>query len=212
MESMIVYPAIVGLYALLEARKYWRATLPLFGASLLFLALHLALVPKQVAALIPCISTPSWPLRWNLLEMGAGALDWVNFHPSAAWLARSLRIFFTAAMFAYAGCSAWRKRLLPLFGLAWFGILLCPVLPLRGHISYYYLTCRPSDRADRRFRRRFRRAPRLGRQNHRSRHPAFIPDRAGALCGGELRVVLPPQSTVQRRGRDSGRGAAAFSR
>jgi hypothetical protein len=141
MESMIVYPAIAGLYALLEERKYWRATLPLFGASLLFLALHLALVPKQAAGAYSVHIEPAMAVtlgtywKWVLVPW-----DWVSFHPSAPWLARSLRIFFTAAMFAYAGCSAWRKRMLPLFGLAWFGILLCPVLPLRDHISYYYLT------------------------------------------------------------------------
>lgn len=141
MESMIVYPAIAALYALLEARKYWRATLPLFGASLLFLALHLALVHRQAtgtysmhfdAAMAATLGT-YW--KWALVPW-----NWASIHPSAAWLARSLRMVFTAAALGYAGCCAWRKRLLPLFGLAWFVILVCPVLPLRDHISYYYLT------------------------------------------------------------------------
>ncbi|MGO9893065.1 MAG: glycosyltransferase family 39 protein [Bryobacteraceae bacterium] len=141
MESMIVYPAIAALYALLEARKYWRATVPLFGASLLFLALHLALVPRQPtftysmhfdAAMAATLGT-YW--KWALVPW-----NWASIHSSAAWLARSLRIVFTAAALGYAAWSAWRKRMLPLFGLAWFGILLCPVLPLKDHISYYYLT------------------------------------------------------------------------
>src|SRR5208283_4795977 len=81
MESMIVYPAIAALYALLEARKYWRATVPLFGASLLFLALHLALVPKQAtgtysmhfdAAMAATLGT-YW--KWALVPWNWASID-----------------------------------------------------------------------------------------------------------------------------------------
>lgn len=141
MESMIVYPAIATAYALLVARKHWRVALPLFGASFLFLALHSAFVPKQStgaysvhldAAIVATLGT-YW--RGVLVPW-----DWANFHPSWLWLERPLRLVFTAAALGYAALSGWRKRMLPLFGLAWFCILLSPVLPLKDHISYYYLT------------------------------------------------------------------------
>jgi len=46
----------------------------------------------------------------------------------------------TLLLLTFAIVRAWRHDWLPAFCLAWFAIVLAPVLPLRDHISDYYLT------------------------------------------------------------------------
>jgi hypothetical protein len=43
------------------------------------------------------------------------------------------------AVLGWTLVAAWKRMVLPVFGLVWFTVVLAPVLPLRGHVSYYYL-------------------------------------------------------------------------
>src|SRR4029077_6940866 len=47
LETNLIYPALAAAYTFLCARKYFRRTLPLFGASAIYVAAHLAASPVQ---------------------------------------------------------------------------------------------------------------------------------------------------------------------
>jgi hypothetical protein len=143
MESMIVYPAIAAGYALLRARKYFLRTLPLFGASILFWVLHSVYVPKQHAGTYSVHFDAS--IFGTLLTYWKWALvphDWVNWHnlqPAYVLLATVTVIVLSAGILIYVAYAALRRNFLPAFGLLCFLVLLVPVLPLKEHVSYYYL-------------------------------------------------------------------------
>lgn len=143
MESMIVYPAIAAAYTLLRARKRFLSTLPMFGASLLFWILHSRFVPKQHEGTYSLhfdtslFSTLATYWKWALVPR-----DWIDYQllrPHYILLANVTVILLTAAILIYVAYAALRRNVAPAFGLFCFLVLLVPVLPLKEHLSYYYL-------------------------------------------------------------------------
>jgi hypothetical protein len=143
MESMIVYPAIAAAYTLLRARRRFLSTLPLFGASIAFWALHSAFVPKQrVGTYSTHIDLSMFGSLLTYCKWALVPQDWLAWHKSLhvyAVLATIALIALTAAALAYIAYAALRRNLAPAFGLLCFLILLVPVLPFREHVAYYYL-------------------------------------------------------------------------
>lgn len=147
MESMIVYPAIAAAYTLLRARKRFFSTLPLFGASILFWVLHSAFVPKQPAGTYSVHFDSSLPrtlitywkwalVPWNWVNW---LVNWLGWRPRFVVLPTVAVVALTVAILGYVAYAALRKNLAPAFGLLCFFLLLLPVLPLKEHVSYYYL-------------------------------------------------------------------------
>jgi hypothetical protein len=141
METNAVYPALALGYTFLFARKYFRRTLPLLGISAVYVALHMALVPKQTSGYyalhlgwqLPAVFWAYWRdavsppqaavalgLWWRIVPLGVRAM--------------------TLALGAFLIWETARKRFLAAFLFGWFPLLLAPVLPLAGHLQYYYLT------------------------------------------------------------------------
>ena len=143
MESMIVYPAIAAAYTLLRARKRFFSTLPLFAASILFWILHSAFVPKQHEGTYSVHFDSSLPRTlvtyWKWAFVPRDWLDWQGWRPRFVLLATITVIALTAGILIYVAYAALRRNLAPAFGLACFLLLLLPVLPLKEHVSYYYL-------------------------------------------------------------------------
>jgi hypothetical protein len=143
MESMIVYPAIAAAYTLVRARKRFFSTLPMFGASILFWILHSAFVPKQRAGTYSVHFDSSLPRTlvtyWKWSFVPRDWLDWQGWRPRFVLLATITVVALTAGILIYVAYAALRKNLAPAFGLACFLLLLLPVLPLKEHVSYYYL-------------------------------------------------------------------------
>ncbi|MGO9232477.1 MAG: hypothetical protein ACLQKA_25045 [Bryobacteraceae bacterium] len=143
MESMVVYPAIAAACTLVCARKRFLGTLPLFGASIVFWVLHSVLVPKQQEGTYSMHFDSSiartlityW--KWALVPQDW--LAWHNLRPRFALVATATVIVLTAAMLAFIAYAALRRNFAPAFGLFCFLLLLAPVLPLKEHVSYYYL-------------------------------------------------------------------------
>jgi len=143
METMIVYPAIVTVYAFLRARRYFNKAAVMFTGSVAFLIFHSLYVPKQhegtysihIDSAIPHTLLQYW--KWVLVPN-----DFLVWHgwQAKAWTAAAMITLFTVAIAAYAICAALKGNRLPLFGVALFLILLAPVAPLKEHVSYYYLT------------------------------------------------------------------------
>ena len=141
METNVMYPVLAASYTVLCARKHFRATLPMFGASAVYAVLHMALIPKAAAgpyamhldASILTTFAAYWRLVFSpfLLRMLTGLPGWLG---DAALVAATL------GLAAFIVWQARRRNWLPLFFLSWYVVLLAPLLPLRDHIIPYGLT------------------------------------------------------------------------
>ncbi len=141
MEPTIVYPAIASLYALLLARKHFRSTLPLWAASLLYLALHMTLLPKQHSG--PYAIHLDGSILHTFLKYWKLSLDPEFLEPLThirSSIGSTSMYLCTAALLAFIIWSARDRRWQPLFFLGWFVFLLAPLLPFRDHVLAYELT------------------------------------------------------------------------
>lgn len=123
LETNIGYPLLAAAYTWFSARKYFRRTLPLFGASAAYAAVHFAFAPPPaggVYALHLDISMAG--TLWTYWRMALGPL------PPAAVALLSIAALWLVVRVR----GAW-------LGLAWFVVPLAPLLPLRDHIMDYYL-------------------------------------------------------------------------
>jgi len=141
METTLVYPALAAVYTLLCARRHFRRTLPLFAASLAFVVFHMSYAPKQAVgpyalrfdSALPGTLATYWRWAWEPRNLAA-----LTGYP--AWVGPAGVVLFSLTLAAFTLWSVRRKNWAPLVCLAWFVILLGPVLPLREHRSPYYLT------------------------------------------------------------------------
>lgn len=141
MESAMMYPALAASYALLRARRFVTRTLPMFGASAAFAIGHLMLVKEAPVGAYKMHFDASIAVTlarfWRLTLKPLNTEDFSRLpHVLVRWLVPIL----TVACAAFLVRRLMRRDWVPLFGLAWFVILLVPVLPLRDHVTPYYLT------------------------------------------------------------------------
>jgi 4-amino-4-deoxy-L-arabinose transferase and related glycosyltransferases of PMT family len=138
LEINVVYPALAAVYTLLCARAYFRRTLPLFLPSILFTIADRA-VQRGGNTTVYGMRFDSTILNtfWQYLVWARGANHLAGL-PAWFWPAGTGVILVGLAAFAVA--QAVRGQHASLFFLAWFAIVLAPVLPLSHHIEEYYLT------------------------------------------------------------------------
>jgi hypothetical protein len=141
LELNVVYPAIATLVVLCIAPRMVRKVVPMFLASAAYMAVHFWAVP------LPASGPYKLYWDWHIIPT---LFKYVNWSLGTGWL-RVLEInspvirVFLAALLA-AGLGAWlvsklrRREWIALLYPAWFVIVLAPLLPLRFHMSYEYLT------------------------------------------------------------------------
>ena len=141
LEINVVYPAIAALYALCCARRWFRHTLPMFAASAAYTLVHRAVAPKQTSSIYQMFfdssifTTLGKYLRWTV-----GAERVAEAEAQALWPYLAAEAITGAAVLVVLIWAVRRRQWLPLFFAGWFFIVLAPVLPLKNHISEYYLT------------------------------------------------------------------------
>ena len=141
LEIMVVYPAIAAAYALLFARRYFRSTVPLFGASVVYAIVHRLAGPRQenfyydmdfhVRALIDTL--------WQYTKILLGSSAYGNSLQWPGWIVPTAVDLLAGSILGFVAWQTWKRRFLPLFLLAWFLIVLAPLLPLHNHVTEYYL-------------------------------------------------------------------------
>jgi hypothetical protein len=141
LELNVVYPALAAVYVLCRAPKILRKILPMFIVSAAYLVVHTVVAPLPAAG--PYKLHWDWHIVQTLATYGNWALG-------PAWLSlvgfRSIlfRLILLSALTAGLGSwLIWRLRgrqWATLLFPAWFIIVLLPLLPLREHVSYEYLT------------------------------------------------------------------------
>lgn len=137
LEVNVVYPALAAAYTFLFARKYFRATLAMFVPAAGFIAIdrlaasHHAIGPYALHfdRILPLTFLGYW--RQALVP------------DIVPWMDRALAMFLvwalSIALIGFTAIRAIRKDFLPLFCLAWFAIVIAPFVPLRDHITQYYV-------------------------------------------------------------------------
>ncbi|MGP8243474.1 MAG: hypothetical protein ACLQVN_03025 [Bryobacteraceae bacterium] len=140
LEVMIVYPAVAAAYALLCAPRYFRRTLSMAPVSVAYFLIHRAVAPPvSTGAYVMHFSPPS--LLGTLFRYWTWSVGPVYLRPSYGappWLLDALIALLSAALAAFA-VNRWRAgRRAAAFCLAWFVLVIAPVLPLRDHVTEYY--------------------------------------------------------------------------
>lgn len=141
LELNVMYPVLAACYALCCARTYLRRTLFLFIPSILFTIAHFIFVPAPTDPYYQMFfGSAPFAVLWGYWEWTLSGIR----HPPVGWrriwLCEAAVISISLALALFA----WRKlrqgQRAPIFMLAWFLIVILPVLPLRNHVTEYYVT------------------------------------------------------------------------
>jgi hypothetical protein len=142
LEINVVYPAIALCYTVLAARKYFLRMLWLLLPAGIYAAVHWHLAPNPTSG--PYLLHPDASMLPTLWTYWQWALSPVRLDLAGivvpSWLLLSATILLTAALLGFAASRLIRGNRLSVFLLLWFLILVAPILPLRDHLSDYYLT------------------------------------------------------------------------
>jgi hypothetical protein len=138
LELNVVYPAIAAGYTLFCARKYFRRTLPLFAVSAIYAVAH------SIAAPVPTAGDYAMHVDGSMFRTLGILWTW-TVGPTylstpldlAGWVLPVGIGLLTAALL---GLVAMRRRsgIAPFF-LLWFLVTIGPMLPLRDHVTEYYV-------------------------------------------------------------------------
>jgi hypothetical protein len=141
METEMMYPALAASYLLLRARKHLLATVPMFAVSAAYAIAHLVLA-KQAAAGSYALHFDAaiFGTLWSYWKLALAPDGTIQFAKVPGWLAAAIVPGLTLGLGAFAALRIRRGDWLPAMFLSWFAILLVPVLPLKDHVSSYYLT------------------------------------------------------------------------
>ncbi len=140
LELNVMYPVLAAGYTLCCARPYFRKTLWLFIPSILFTVVHFTFVPAS--------TDPSYRMYfdgsilttlWNywLFALGAWRSSPIDWRPP--WLGIAIALAITLALAWFVAGQLRRRNWLPVFLLGWVLAVILPVLPLRNHVTDYYL-------------------------------------------------------------------------
>ena len=141
-EINVVFPALAALYAILTARRFFLSTLPMFAVSVLYSVVHQLArhdpsdyyydMDFHIRSLIGTF----WQY-WRLLLLGVPTYaDYRQWH---LWSGNLAVVTFSSVLVLFAAWQAYRRIFAPLFFLAWFFIVIGPLLPLHNHVTDYYL-------------------------------------------------------------------------
>ena len=140
LELQVVYPAIAGALTMLYRRERWKDLIPLFAVAAAYAVFNRWIAVPQ--------TSPVYTLFWDggvfttlatYMRMATGiwrpdfTRPGVQWWQAAEWLAG---IGFGGALVYLV----WRREKIAAFGIVWFLATLAPILPLKNHISDYYLT------------------------------------------------------------------------
>jgi len=140
-EINVVFPAVAALYAILFARKYWLRTIPMFAVSGAYALFH-QLIRKKTSDYYYEMDFHIGSLAktlWTYWKMLLAVPDFVYFQHLRSWMGLAAVILLSAGLLGFVVWQARARRFLPLFFLAWFLIVLAPLLPLHNHVTDYYL-------------------------------------------------------------------------
>ena len=140
LELNVVYPALAGAYTLLAARKYFRRVLPMFAVSVAYVALHNAVAPMQKAGDYGMHFTGAmFRTLGKYWTWSVGPTFLFTPFDLPKWMLPTGIAIVSLGLLAFAAAKLRAGIRVPLFCLAWYVAALTPVLPLRDHMTEYYV-------------------------------------------------------------------------
>jgi hypothetical protein len=138
LELNVGMPGVLLLYCLLFAHERWKETLAFFGASLAFAIWHLFFVEHAAAEYRMTFDLSVVHTLWKYVQLAIGATAYGSIQEQPM-----VGVVFTGIAITGAALSAWladpqTKRII-WFGYGCFVLLLLPVLPLKDHVTDYYV-------------------------------------------------------------------------
>ncbi len=138
LEINVVYPALAAAYTFLCARRYVRSTWPLFVPSSAFALAHRFAAHQPASGVYALHFDRSLPMTF--LTYGRWALVSSTVRPGFYRAEQiALLALLALVLLGFIIFRASQRDWLPVFCVAWFVIVLAPLLPLRDHMSDYYL-------------------------------------------------------------------------
>ena len=140
-ELNVVYPALAALYAILFARRYLWSTAPMFLVSAAYALLHRLAAGAASGFYYEMDVHPGWlaAALWQYWRILLAVPEYVSRQHWSSWMGDVAVLVLTAALLGFVAWRVRQRRFLPLFLLGWFLIALAPLLPLRNHVTDYYL-------------------------------------------------------------------------
>ena len=141
LEINVLYPAVAILYVLLFHRSYLGRTALLIAPSVLFSAIHFAVRIQPRSNIYDMhVDASMIGTLWQYWKLALGPAVAARTFPRLHFAPAVLTFVITVALLGFAAWRTSRGDRLPVFCLGWFVIMLAPFLPIRNHISDYYLT------------------------------------------------------------------------
>jgi len=140
LETNVVFPVLLVWYCLLLDRRRLRECWPFFLPAALFAGLHLFVIPKAPDPNYKLYFDLEIPVTlWRYFTWSLGPRRWTLLQEIPPyWDAYGTPLLVTACA-AFVGFSLWRRDGRGIFFLGCFVITLGPLLPLKNHVSEYYL-------------------------------------------------------------------------
>lgn len=140
LEIAAVYPLLVLVYCGLAAPRLARRSLPLLLPALVYVALRAGTGPDPGGVYQPVVDASVGATLGTYWAWALGPALAADVFRLPNWEVLAGTLILSAALLGFAGVQLSRGRRVPVFLLAWFLLLLAPVLPLKHHVSEYYLT------------------------------------------------------------------------
>ena len=138
LEVNVVYPALAAGYTFLCARKQFLRTLPMFAVSAAYVAVHsLKAPPPSAGEYALHIGGSMFRTLGTYWMWTVGPTYGSTPLQVARWVVPAGIALVTLALLGFAAWQ-WRSGVAAFF-LLWFVVTLSPMLPLRDHITEYYV-------------------------------------------------------------------------
>lgn len=141
LELNVVFPAIAALWALCCARHLLTRMLPMFIPSAIYTWIHFAVAPAIVDG--------PYRMFWDARIFKTLWIYWVwSLGPSRLWVLgippsyprSAATLVLIVGLLGFLCWKLYRREWVAALFPGWFLIVLAPILPLRDHITDYYLT------------------------------------------------------------------------
>jgi hypothetical protein len=140
LELNLVYPALAGGYTLLRARKHFRGTLPMFAVSLVYVIAHTVAAPTPKSGVYAVHFTGSiFKTLFTYWTWSVGPTFLWTPMTLPKWFLPAGIVLVSAGLLGFASSKLRAGDNRGVFCIAWYLAVIAPVLPLRDHLTEYYV-------------------------------------------------------------------------
>lgn len=139
-ELNMVYPVLAAGYTLLRARPRFRRTLPMFAVSIIYVLGHNRLAPIQKTGDYGMHFTGAiWRVLGKYWTWSVGPVFLKTPLQIPEWVVPTGVAIVSAGLVAFLISKVRAGATVALFCIGWYLVTIAPVLPLRDHMTEYYV-------------------------------------------------------------------------